>query len=194
MLSDSVHNEKELLAQIAEGNENAFRQLYGLYDTMLFSFLVKLTRSADAASEIMQETFLQLWLYRDTLAEVEHPRAYIHRIAANTAHRWMNRYFIQRLALEETSPLPAYEDDALEQLSAKKLTETIARIIEEMPEQRRKIYRLHRDNGLSSREIALQMEISSSTVRNTVAAALKDIRTGLLEAGYTLSAILFLLR
>ncbi|MVT12661.1 hypothetical protein [Chitinophaga tropicalis] len=43
-----LYSEQELLARIAEGDENAFKALYFRYDTMLLSFLLKLTRSNTA--------------------------------------------------------------------------------------------------------------------------------------------------
>ncbi|HJT73050.1 MAG TPA: sigma-70 family RNA polymerase sigma factor [Chitinophaga sp.] len=191
-----LYSEQELLSRIAEGDEAAFRALYFRYDTMLLAFLLKLTRSNTIAEELLQETFLRLWLHRDLLGAIEHPRAYIHRIAANLSHRWLEQHLRRNRALQEHEGLYAsgINNNTEDNLAGKDMAILIARIVSEMPEQRRKIYQLHRDVGLSSAEIAEQMGISASTVRNTIAAAIKYIREQLREAGYTLLLISIFIR
>lgn len=189
MSDNSIYNENELLLKIAEGDEKAFRQLYQLYNARLYSFLLRLTAgSADMASDILQETFLQLWLYRDALHGIDNPRAYINRMAANRAQLWMRKN-LNHAELDQT--LSSASSDSLELLSSKTLANHIASIVANMPEQRREIYKLHREKGLTSAQIADQLQLSSSTVRNTVAAALKDIRKKLSDMGYRLSALFF---
>lgn len=189
MSDNSIYNENELLVKIADGDEKAFRQLYQLYNARLYSFLLRLTAgSADTASDILQETFLQLWLYRDTLHNVENPRAYINRIAANRAQSWMRKN-LGNAELDQT--LSAATSDSFELLSSKTLAGHIAAIVADMPEQRREIYKLHREKGLTSAQIAGQLQVSPSTVRNTVATALKEIRKKLSDMGYHLSALFF---
>ena len=189
-----VYSDNELLSQIAEGDENAFSTLYFRYDTMLYTFLLKLTRSESTAEELLQETFLRLWLYRDSLAEVEHPRAYIHRIAANLSHRWLQEQFRHHKVLQEQGQPPDTVNDPEDKLAWKDMEALVARIIAGMPEQRRKIYQLHRDGALSSGEIAEQVGVTPSTVRNTIAAAIRQIREQLLEAGFSLVLILLFSR
>lgn len=176
-----VYSDNELLSRIAEGDEHAFSTLYFRYDTMLYTFLLKLTRSESTAEELLQETFLRLWLYRDSLMDVEHPRAYIHRVAANLSHRLLRRQFRHHKVLQEQEPPSDTADNPEDNLAWKDMEALVARIIAGMPEQRRRIYELHRDGGMSSAEIAEQVGVTSSTVRNTIAAAIRQIREQLLE-------------
>lgn len=189
-----LQSEQELLLRIAEGDENAFRELYFRYDTMLFTFLLKLTHSDIIAEELLQETFLQVWLHRDNLPNIKFPRAYIHRIAANLSHRWLKQHLLHRKVLAEREQEDFVINDIEDSLVWKDMSILIARIIAKMPEQRRKIYQLHRDSGLSSGEIATIMGVSASTVRNTIVAAVRYIREQLLEAGYMLLLISIFLR
>jgi RNA polymerase sigma-70 factor (ECF subfamily) len=50
-----------------------------------------------------------------------------------------------------------------------------------MPVKRRKIYQLNKEQGLSRKEIAEQLQISVNTVDSQLAKALKFIRSGLKE-------------
>jgi RNA polymerase sigma-70 factor (ECF subfamily) len=161
---------------------------------MLYTFLLKLTRSESTTEELLQETFLRLWLYRDSLAEVEHPRAYIHRIAANLSHRWLRQQFRYHKVMQEQGQSPDTVNTPEENLAWKDMEALVTRIIAGMPEQRRKIYQLHRDEGLSSAEIAAEVGVTASTVRNTIAAAIRQIREQLLAAGFSLVLILLFSR
>jgi RNA polymerase sigma factor (sigma-70 family) len=52
----------------------------------------------------------------------------------------------------------------------------IDKAVEELPEKRKKIYKLSRAEGLSHKEIADQLNISVKTVENQINLALKHLR------------------
>jgi RNA polymerase sigma-70 factor (ECF subfamily) len=54
--------------------------------------------------------------------------------------------------------------------------------LESLPEQRRRIFLLHREQHLSYRQIAEQLNISPKTVENQVAATLKQLRSQLAQS------------
>ena len=58
----------------AEGDEKAFTDLFNLFLPKLYPFILKLTRSESVVEEIIQETFIKVWLNRDKLAEIERQR------------------------------------------------------------------------------------------------------------------------
>ena len=49
------YDEKELLAEIASGNEDAFRQLFDNYKERFYAVAFKMTRSDEAAKDIVQD-------------------------------------------------------------------------------------------------------------------------------------------
>lgn len=193
MTGISSYTDKELLHRISEGEEDAFIELYKRYDARLYPFLHKLTRSPQDAREIIQETFLKLWLSRDKLDAVTLPRAYIFRSAANISHNWMKRNLVAQKAEQEHQLRDGRlgTDSTEFRLRTRELQVQLSRIIAGMPEQRQRIYRMHREQGLSTSEIASSLDVSVSTVKNTVAIALKNIRDGLSETGYILFLLLF---
>ena len=48
--------------------------------------------------------------------------------------------------------------------------------VEQMPEQRKKIFKLSRKEGLSNEEISHMLQINKRTVENHITNALKDLR------------------
>src|ERR1700737_1439693 len=94
MDSSPLYNEQALFIRISEGDEIAFSTCYSEYGRMLMPFLVSRVGSRDSAEEIIQEVFLKVWLYRDRLAEVDNPRSWLFRVAANTGRNWLKKKMI----------------------------------------------------------------------------------------------------
>ena len=63
-----------------------------------------------------------------------------------------------------------------EDLIAKELGLLIDDTVEKMPEQRRKIYMLSRNEGLSNEEIAVRLNTTKRNVESQLSLALKEIR------------------
>ena len=66
------------------------------------------------------------------------------------------------------------------------LQKLVARAVNHLSPQRRKIYQLSREQNMTIPEIADHLQISASTVKNTLVTALREIREYLNKAGYEL--------
>jgi RNA polymerase sigma-70 factor (ECF subfamily) len=189
-------NEKDLFLRIAEGNEPAFRELYQLYGRLMLPFLTKLTGSQDIADEIIQEVFLRVWLYRDKLPGIDYPRAWIFQIGANQAHTWLKKNTRAARAAWLHQDVQVIADNPVEaSLTVNAIKALVQQAIEELSPQRRRIYLLQREHGMKPAEIASQLGLSVSTVKNTLLVAAKDIREKVEKAGYLpYWLILFLLK
>ena len=186
MNSRYQHSEKELCQLIAAGDEQAFEHLFEIYVPKLTPLALRLTKDREVVKEIIQETFLRLWLTRDQLGEIENPAGWIHTIAANQCYK-----YLRRLALQQKLPAPAPPTVQLEEIiNVTELKSLINTAVAQLPAQRQKIYLLSRVHGLSIPEIAAQLGLSANTVKNTLVSALKFIREFLAEHGYTLPLLL----
>lgn len=186
MSTGSQHiNEKDLFLRIAEGDESAFRELYRWYGRLLFPFLTKLTDSQDTADEIIQEVFLRIWLYRDKLPTIDHPRAWIFQIGSNQAHTWLKKNMRAAKAIRLHQDGHTTTDSSVEiSLTVNAIRTLVKQAIEELSPQRKRIYLLQREHGMKAAEIASQLGVSVSTVKNTLLAAAKAIREKVEKAGY----------
>lgn len=180
----SSNEEKELLTRISEGDEAAFSILFYQYLGRLKPFISKYTRSDADLKEILQETFVRLWLNRDKLLSVDNPSAYIFRIAANQYQLKLRKDLAEQKALGGyKNSIPDSADTTINTVHSKQLQQLVQEAVNTLPAQRRKIFLMSRRDGLTFREIAAQLNISPKTVKNTVFAALSDIRTYLTAAG-----------
>lgn len=179
-------DEKILFARIAEGDEAAFRKLFHDYMPVVYPMIVQVTKSGAVAEDIIQETFLRLWIHRDRLKEIRNPRAWILRIAYFQAFTFLRDQSIHskavaNLSTEETNPA-----DTEQFMAFKHTEELVKQAVDKLPGQQNKAYRLSREGGLKTAEIAREMGLSEQSVKNTLVRALKFIREYLEKAGYAL--------
>jgi len=177
-----------LFRRLAEGDENAYRQLFHHYNKLLQPFAVKLTRSTLAAEEVLQEVFLKIWAHRGKLAEVDDPKAYIIRIVSNESINYMQASAKHRCLTEEVPQTLADGAPSPEQSYAYRQTEErLQQAIEQLPMACRQIYRMSREQYKRIPEIATELNLSHNTVKNQLVKALKSIR---LHLGNVLPALI----
>lgn len=194
MPGNQLNNESELLARIAEGDEAAFALLFRHYYPLLRQAVSTYAWSEVDMDDILNETFIRIWLSRDRLLTIEDPASWFIRIASRECIRIIMRN--GRRQLRETkfaNDIALYENATPDQLAqAGNLNRFIQEAIDIMPEQRKKIYILSRTGGLKPAEIAQQLDISVNTVKNVLVSALKDIRTYLSSVGIDIQLCLLL--
>lgn len=171
-------NENELFAALAEGDERAFETIYHHYNKRLAPFVDKMVRSPELAEEIIQDIFVQLWMNRGILAGVQHPTSYLFNIATNRTLDYLkkianNARLMDRIAYRSTE----FSNETEERLIFKESAQIIEMAVSALPEQRKLIYHLSRNEGLTHEQIAERLNISRNTVKNQMVHALKAIRT-----------------
>lgn len=197
MLLNEVSIEKQLFDLIAEGDETAFRDLFNLYTPQLYPMILKVTKVENVAEDILQETFLKLWISRDKLREIENPRAWILRIAYFQAFTFLSKKAIHQKAvgkLEDKARLQSQRNDIEETMAFSSLQAVVRKAVSNLPGQTKKIYQLSREQDLKIPEIAKQLNLSEQTVKNTLSRALKFIREYVQRAGHVLFFIALFLK
>jgi RNA polymerase sigma-70 factor (family 1) len=184
-----LHNETALLHQIAQGDETAFATLFYAYLGKLQPFIMKLTHSPADTEEILQETFIRLWMNRDKLDGIHNPHAWIYTIASNECYKYLKKKIIQRDGLstmEHSGSIPEDDQSTLHAIQLNEINRLIAEAVGRLPFQRRRIYRMSRDEGMKIPEIATTLRISPNTVKNALVSALGFIRKYLSAQGHEL--------
>src|SRR5690606_38854802 len=67
------------------GDEQAFAQLYRLWQPALGAYIFRITRSKEFAAEIIQDVFLKIWTSRETLSEINNFKSYLFVMSRNQA-------------------------------------------------------------------------------------------------------------
>lgn len=171
-------NEAELTEQLKEGSRKAFDQLYHLYFEQLYAYCLKYTKRAEAAEEIIQETFIQLWLNREKIRESDKLK---HLLFVMARHRLINEF-------RRTANSVSYEDylnyrnvltydrSGDRMMEYDEFLQTVRAAIDSLPESQRCIIRLSRIEGMKNGEIAEKLGRSEQTVKNQLSLGLKTLR------------------
>ncbi|MFT4093523.1 MAG: RNA polymerase sigma-70 factor [Niabella sp.] len=186
MQYDPSNRENNLLEQVAQGNEVAFRQLYDHYRDKVYSLGMHLTRSEYLAEEIVQEVFLKTWTKREELQHIDYFNSWLRTVTRNTCIDYLRSAEIENkvlalLAAKIENSIRSAEDEVL----SREYDQVLLEAIRQLPPQRQKIYLLSRQQGLKQEEIARQLNISVYTVKEHIKLALKSIRAYLEKRIYT---------
>jgi RNA polymerase sigma-70 factor (family 1) len=150
---------------------------------------MKLTRSPADTEEVLQETFIRLWMNRDKLEEIQNPHAWIYTIASNECYKYLRKKITQRDGLSnmgQSGNIPEEDQSTLHSIQLKEVNRLIAEAVSHLPFQRKRIYRMSRDEGMRIPEIAVTLRLSPNTVKNALVSALGFIRKYLAAQGHEL--------
>jgi RNA polymerase sigma-70 factor (ECF subfamily) len=176
-----------LLQQIAAGDEKAFRSLINIYNPVLFPGINRIVKDPEVSQDILQETYLRLWLYRDKMPTIENPRAWILKIAYRRALTFLQVSKNQFKIKEEISRHISSSHVEIEKsLDFNTLNNLVKTAVSRLPPQQKKVYQFSRVEGYSQNEIAEMMGLAPQTVKNTMGRALQFIRDHITKSGYLL--------
>lgn len=172
------HITPDVLRRITEGDEAAFRRLFDLYKDRIFDYLLGIVKSKEVAEELVMDIFLKLWLGREWIADIEHIEAFIKKVAYNKAVDFL-RYAARNQKLQHliAREMADGSDRSLEiQLLEKDYQNIVQEAVRQLSPQRRLVYTLSREKGMTHDEIARELNLSIHTVNNHTKEALKAIR------------------
>lgn len=165
-----------LLKQLGEGSHAAFDALFMFYQPKVKAFLKGFMKDDEETADMTQEIFYKIWINRNSISKVTSFKSYLFRMARNMIYDHYEHSLVEENYKEKLSLKPSYTDLIEDELYAKDLELLIDISISQMPEQRRRIFRMSRKEGLSNEEIADQLHINKRTVENHITQALADLR------------------
>ena len=185
---------KVLLQLIAEGNENAFRSFFHAWQGRLFHYIRTIIKSPQVAEEVVMDVLTKCWLGRELLPRIDNLEGFMFRIAYHRAIDFLraaNRdpklvdLLMEQIQMADTS---AADNQVISKEYENKLREAIG----SLSPQRRKVYLLSRESGLSHKEIASSLGLSKHTVSNHITESQRFIQQYLAEHLNLVLVFLFL--
>ena len=163
------------LEAFQDGNHKAFETIFIAYYNKTKTFIDGYIKSEPDAEELTEDLFVNLWINRHSIDTSKSFNSYLHTIARNAAINFLKHKYVEDAYLNNI-PEQECSSTSEEDLIAKELGLLIDDTVEKMPEQRKKIYILSRNEGLSNEEIAAQLNTTKRNVESQLSLALKEIR------------------
>jgi len=181
----STYSDEQLLAFVKKHDVAAFTEIYNRFRGLLYVYARKITNDGVDAEDIVQDIFIKLWDNRISLVLKSSLSSYLYTAVR---YKFFDLVAHQKVRSDYTALFQRYldvsENPVEEYINEKELTLLIEREVANLPDKMRQIFELSRNNGLSHKEIALQLGIAEKTVKNQVNNALKTLRTKLGAAAF----------
>lgn len=171
---------QDLLAKVAQRDSKAFREIYDIYSTPVYNYLLRLIHQSSVAEELLQDVFLAVWEGSGRFQGRSSVKTWIFRIAHNQAVSWIRKGKKQDDHLLE-------DDEALDLVPASLNTpedyffsnwraDQIISALKHLSETHRAVIELAFVHDLSYTEIAEVMSCPLGTVKSRINYALLHLK------------------
>ena len=161
------------------GSVKAFEAIYHLHKDKLYFWLLGKMRSEYWAQEILQHTFVKCWINRDSLSDSLDVEIQLFRIARSLMIDQLRKLANER-RLAANAPDADTQTSPLQQYDAHETLRQIDKLINNLPEVSKQVFRLSREHGLTYNEIARELSISPKTVEYHISRILSLLRKSVL--------------
>lgn len=171
------------IKQLIAGDETAFTLVYTLYSEKVYRLAYRFLKDQEQSEEIVQETFITLWLNKEKLQPEGDMWLYLYVISKRLSINALKLIYRSTDQLRILIQNTVKEDNTTEEdVIAHDLEVFTQKIITKLPPQQQLVFKLSRINGLSHKEIAEELNISPNTVKNHMVQALKTLKAHLNSA------------
>ncbi|MDR2914963.1 MAG: RNA polymerase sigma-70 factor [Tannerella sp.] len=171
----SENIDTKTLQSLQKGDHKAFEFVFVGYYHKVKAFIFSYIKSEDDAEELTEDLFVNLWENRRSIDTSKSFNSYLHTIARNMSLNFLKHKYVHDTYLNHYQS-SGFNYSSEEDYIAKELGLLIDDVVEKMPEQRKQIYTLSRNEGLSNGEIAEQLNTTKRNVESQLSLALKEIR------------------
>lgn len=176
--------EARLVRAARAGDTESFNRLIARWEKRLYNYLWRMTRSADEALDLMQETFLAAFRQLGRLQEPERFAGWLFRIAHNQAQSQFRR---AALAQRHADPVSEATTAAVSlgdgpTLDEMELRVEVERALASLEPEQREVVVLKVVEGFKFGEISEILDCPLSTVKSRVYAGFEELRRRLSNA------------
>lgn len=185
---------KPINKQIADwlgGDDSVYKEIFSYYYPKLFPACLKSIKQREDSEEMVMNIFLNIWQHRKKLVLVEEFERYIFTILRNQVADYHRKNI---LATEDIETVPLEQLGSIDhpELSFKELQRIYQEAIDRLPEKRRDVFLMSREQGMSHQQIADHNDISVNTVNNHIKSAMKIIRNDMGDYAEALPLIMLI--
>ncbi len=163
-----------LIENLKRGDTNALHVIFDSFYVELCRFARMTLPSHEDAEDLVQEIFIHLWEKRESL-EINNLKAYLYQAVKFRCINFIKRKKTDFESLSENEPIATHSEKGFPD-EEETFGKALRNAVKNLPEQNRTVFILSKKFGLSHKEIASQLDISTKTVENHITAAVKRIR------------------
>ncbi|NML20933.1 RNA polymerase sigma-70 factor [Pseudoflavitalea sp. G-6-1-2] len=173
-----ISSDEDLLLLWRSGNVAAFDLLFKRYYQPLFQYAVNNLKQPMLAEEIVMDVMLRIW---KTNGKIDCPAGFKPYILRALKNAILNHFRSSMPAVVSWDDMPSGEEIAATHSSDFKIIHDETRdrylaALSSLSEKKREVFVLSREERLTYKEIARQLNISVNTVENYMSASLSQLK------------------
>jgi RNA polymerase sigma-70 factor (ECF subfamily) len=184
-----MKTEKEILELLKKGDEDAIRYIFDAYFESLCLYAEGIIRNHQAAEDIVEDLFVSVWIHAKTNPVNTSIKNYLYKSTYHNCLKYLNKLRTEDKNFEQMSYTLKDQEIIhlytsgypISDLMVREIEKKAEDILESLPDQCRKIYKLSRFENLSYSEIAKMLKITVGTVKTQMSRAFQRFREGLKE-------------
>jgi RNA polymerase sigma-70 factor (ECF subfamily) len=181
-----------LLRRACQGDATAFEGLVRLYQSTVYSIGYRMLGRPDAAEDLAQDVFLQLYRKLESIESIDHLGFWLRRVAANLAiDRLRRASYTTTCSLDTVAPemadRPADGDSAEDAL----MTRALWKLLGELSPAARAVMVLRYQEDRDVAEIATALDMPVNTVKSHIKRSLTALRGKMIGARLITSGEVF---
>ncbi|ANR72175.1 RNA polymerase sigma factor [Prevotella scopos JCM 17725] len=153
-----------------------FKQLFLPCHRKLFSVAYRLMSNTQAAEDMVQETFLKLWMQRDKIERIDNPEAYSITVLRRLFYDRMRTEHLQEVDKDVGSLQVTSSQNISRQLEAADEYQRVRQLISHLPEPQGRIMLMRDVEDRSFEEISIETGLTEVNIRSILSRARKKIR------------------
>ena len=153
-----------------------FKQLFLPCHRKLFSVAYRLMSNAQAAEDMVQETFLKLWMQRDKMEKIDNPEAYSITVLRRIFYDKMRAGHLQEVDKDVGSLQVSSSQNISKQLEEADEYQRVRQLITHLPEPQARIMLMRDIEERSFDEISIETGLTEVNIRSILSRTRKKIR------------------
>lgn len=167
----------DLVLRVGEGDARAYHELVSRHAAKVRAFVLRLTRDAADADDVVQETFLRLWLHAAEFESRSRVTTWLCKIAHNLAiDRLRTKNRLRPLPDDEIMPVSARQPRLVDE---KRRAEALEQAIAALPERQAAAIELVHRQGLSGAEASEVLGVGTEALESLLARARRTLKAEL---------------
>jgi RNA polymerase sigma factor (sigma-70 family) len=155
--------------RLKKGDPQALGYFYDKYVDRLFMAAMRITDNRDLAKDTIQEVFIELWNYRNTLGDIIHSYSYLIKVMRSILFKKLKKELrIKRLPLDESLMFSeqSIEDIIISADIDKEKKSRLHRALSNLTSRQKLVLEMRFYQGLSYDQIADKLSMNYQSVNN----------------------------
>lgn len=174
---NNTDKESALILRVQQDDRDAFAALYYMHISTLKAFVQRTAKSPFLTEDIVHDTFVKIWEVRKDIDPSKSFKAFLFTIAKNNLLNLLKRAQHETNIIAEISKFATIADHSTDQaIGFNESSAIVAEALEQLQGNVKEVFVLCRLQGLSYKQAADKLGITSSTVNKHMHKALKHVR------------------